>query len=154
MDRLTVPDGYEPLEATTVEAYLDSRPALRARLPAGLLTVREVGDGNLNLVFIVRSAAEPDVPGIVLKQSLPWVRVFGEGWPLTVERLVAVRDGQSIHTRSWLSGSSIGDEMNSTCGGVSNWPPWGVLAGMTQTSPCLTGRVTPPTVTEPLPSST
>ena len=98
MDRLTVPDGYEPLEATTVEAYLDSRPALRARLPAGLLTVREVGDGNLNLVFIVRSAAEPDVPGIVLKQSLPWVRVFGEGWPLTVERAVSEAHAYEAYT--------------------------------------------------------
>ena len=30
----------------------------------------------------------------------------------------------------------------------------GVFAGMTQTSPFLTGRVTPPTVTSPVPSST
>ena len=66
-----------------------------------------------------------------------------------LERLVAGRNGQSIQTRSWLSGSSIGDEMNRTCGASSNWPPCGVLAGMTQTSPFLTGRVTPPTVTEP-----
>ena len=40
----------------------------------------------------------------------------------------------------------MGDEMNSTCGASSNAPPWGVLAGMTHTSPFLTGRVTPPTV--------
>ena len=60
VDRLTIPDGYEALEASTVEAYLDGRPELRARLAAGPLTVREVGDGNLNLVFIVRSAAEPE----------------------------------------------------------------------------------------------
>ena len=52
------------------------------------------------------------------------------------------------------TGSSIGDEMNSTCGASSNWPPCGVFAGITQTSPFLTGRVTPPTVTEPVPSST
>lgn len=30
----------------------------------------------------------------------------------------------------------------------------GVFAGTTQTSPFLTGQVTPPTVTEPVPSST
>ena len=35
-----------------------------------------------------------------------------------LERLVAGRNGQSIQTRSWLSGSSIGDEMNSTWGAV------------------------------------
>ncbi len=64
------------------------------------------------------------------------------------------RRGQSSQTRSWSSGSSIGDEMNRTCGASSNWPPCGVLAGITQTSPFLTGRVSPPTVTEPVPSST
>ena len=61
---------------------------------------------------------------------------------------------QSSQTRSWLSGSSIGDEMNRTCGASSNSPPWGVFAGITQTSPRFTGRVTPPTVTDPVPSST
>ena len=64
------------------------------------------------------------------------------------------RSYSSIQTRSWLSGSSIGEEMNSTWGASSNRPPWGVLAGITHTSPFLTGRVTPPTVTEPVPSST
>jgi hypothetical protein len=63
-------------------------------------------------------------------------------------------DAQSSHTRSWSSGSSMGDEMNRTWGASANWPPCGVLAGMTQTSPFLTGRVTPPTVTEPVPSRT
>ena len=105
MDRLTVPAGYEPLEATTVEAYLDGRQDLRARLPGGPLTVREVGDGNLNLVFIVRSAATPDVPGVVLKQSLPWVRVFGEGWPLTVER--AVREARAYEAWAPVAGEAL-----------------------------------------------
>ena len=80
--------AYEPLDLATVEGYLDGRPAWRSLLPDGPLTVTEVGDGNLNLVFIVRSAAEPERSGLVLKQSLPWVRVFGAGWPLTVERAV------------------------------------------------------------------
>ena len=78
--------AYEPLEVATVERYLDGRPAWRSLLPRGPLAVTEVGDGNLNLVFIVRSEAEPERAGLVLKQSLPWVRVFGAGWPLTVER--------------------------------------------------------------------
>lgn len=77
-------DAYRPLTVDTVAAWLDAHPALRAAVPGSPLHVREVGDGNLNLVFIVRD--DPARPGIVLKQSLPWVRVFGEGWPLTVER--------------------------------------------------------------------
>jgi 5-methylthioribose kinase len=105
VDRLTVPAGYAPLDAGSVEAYLDGRPEWRARLPAGPLTIREVGDGNLNLVFIVRSAADPDTPGIVLKQSLPWVRVFGEGWPLTVER--AVREARAYEAHAPVAGEAL-----------------------------------------------
>lgn len=78
------PAGYAPLTVETVPAWLDAHHHLRALVPGSPLHVREVGDGNLNLVFIVRD--DPARPGIVLKQSLPWVRVFGEGWPLTLER--------------------------------------------------------------------
>jgi 5-methylthioribose kinase len=44
--------------------------------------VKEVGDGNLNLVFIVNG------PGgsVVVKQALPYLRCVGESWPLTLER--------------------------------------------------------------------
>jgi 5-methylthioribose kinase len=43
---------------------------------------REVGDGNLNLVFIVEGPAG----GLVVKQALPYVRLVGEGWPLPLSR--------------------------------------------------------------------
>ncbi|CAN5260292.1 S-methyl-5-thioribose kinase [soil metagenome] len=42
----------------------------------------EVGDGNLNLVFIVTGA----LGSIVVKQALPYVRVVGESWPMSRER--------------------------------------------------------------------
>ena len=44
--------------------------------------IREVGDGNLNLVFIVEGADG----GVVVKQALPYVRLVGECWPLPLER--------------------------------------------------------------------
>jgi 5-methylthioribose kinase len=59
-------------------------PDLSARLggePADW-RVREVGDGNLNLVFIVEGPAG----GLVVKQALPYVRLVGESWPLPLER--------------------------------------------------------------------
>jgi 5-methylthioribose kinase len=77
--------GYAPLDASSVPAYLDAHPELRALVPGPELHVREVGDGNLNLVFVVRD--DPDRAGIVLKQSLPYVRVHGASWPLTIERV-------------------------------------------------------------------
>jgi len=45
--------------------------------------VREVGDGNINFVFIV----EGPVGGLCVKQALPFVRCVGESWPLAQERL-------------------------------------------------------------------
>ena len=44
--------------------------------------VREVGDGNLNLVFIV----EGDAGAVIVKQALPYVRLVGESWPLPLKR--------------------------------------------------------------------
>ena len=44
--------------------------------------VHEVGDGNLNLVFIVTGAAG----SVVVKQALPYVRLIDESWPLPLYR--------------------------------------------------------------------
>ncbi|GAA0358259.1 S-methyl-5-thioribose kinase [Microbispora corallina] len=75
--------SYEILTVGAVPGYLASRPALRRLAdPAALTSVREVGDGNLNLVFVVETAGGR---GLVLKQSLPYVRV-DPTWPITPER--------------------------------------------------------------------
>src|ERR1700686_3276255 len=44
--------------------------------------VREVGDGNLNLVFIMEG---PD-GSVCVKQALPYVRAAGPSWPMSLER--------------------------------------------------------------------
>jgi 5-methylthioribose kinase len=44
--------------------------------------VREVGDGNLNLVFIVEGPSG----SAVVKQALPYVRLVGDSWPLPLKR--------------------------------------------------------------------
>lgn len=44
--------------------------------------IREVGDGNLNLVFIVTGTTG----SVVVKQALPYVRMVGESWPLPLYR--------------------------------------------------------------------
>ncbi|MFC7371748.1 S-methyl-5-thioribose kinase [Fictibacillus iocasae] len=46
------------------------------------LAVSEIGDGNLNLVFRVQSSTE----SIIVKQALPYAKVVGESWPLTLDR--------------------------------------------------------------------
>lgn len=75
---------YEFLTAEEIPAYLAAHPRLAERVdPGAIASIGEIGDGNLNLVFLVRGA---DGRGVVLKQALPYVRMVGEGWPMTPER--------------------------------------------------------------------
>lgn len=71
------------LETGTVPEYLTAHPELSGPVDVARVTsVVEVGDGNLNLVFIVKDAGGA---GVVLKQSLPHVRT-DPSWPMTRER--------------------------------------------------------------------
>ncbi|MEO5843069.1 MAG: S-methyl-5-thioribose kinase [Acidimicrobiales bacterium] len=81
---------YLILTEATVPDYIRQRPELMARIDPGSVSVREVGDGNLNLVFVCRDDAGS---AIVLKQSLPYVRVVGPSWPLTADRSHAEAKG-------------------------------------------------------------
>ena len=77
-------DEYRILHEADLRDYLAGPPAVAAQLggaPASW-TISEVGDGNLNLVFIVKGAAG----GIAVKQALPYVRLVGESWPLPLKR--------------------------------------------------------------------
>lgn len=75
---------YEFLTAETAGGYVAAHPDLAHRIDtADLASVREVGDGNLNLVFILRDGAGR---GLVLKQALPYVRLVGPDWPMSPER--------------------------------------------------------------------
>jgi len=76
--------GYAPLTEASLRALVSRVPACLDLLkgdPADW-EIREVGDGNLNLVFIVTSGAT----GVVVKQALPYVRLVGESWPLPLDR--------------------------------------------------------------------
>jgi 5-methylthioribose kinase len=86
--------GYELLTPATAGDYVRTRPEL-ARLVAadGKLGVREVGDGNLNLVFVVQGGGS-----LVLKQALPYVRMVGPSWPFTPERATAEARALAAHS--------------------------------------------------------
>jgi 5-methylthioribose kinase len=77
-------DEYRILREADLRDYLAQLPAVSAQLggaPAAW-SIGEVGDGNLNLVFIVRGTSG----GIAVKQALPYVRLVGESWPLPLSR--------------------------------------------------------------------
>lgn len=76
--------NYRPLTSEDLPARLGGIEMIAARVgrdPSGW-TVREVGDGNLNLVFVVEGAAGT----VIVKQALPYVRLVGESWPLPLYR--------------------------------------------------------------------
>jgi 5-methylthioribose kinase len=83
-NRFTGGAGYAPLTEQTIRAFLESSPEVSKALGGRSQgwSVREVGDGNLNLVFIVKG---PD-GGVCVKQALPYVRLVGESWPLPIDR--------------------------------------------------------------------
>jgi 5-methylthioribose kinase len=78
------PSTYRILDTDTIPAFIAALPEIAALLggPPKSWRVHEVGDGNLNLVFIVRGAAG----SVCVKQALPYVRVAGASWPMTLER--------------------------------------------------------------------
>ncbi|WP_095088259.1 S-methyl-5-thioribose kinase [Mesorhizobium sophorae] len=75
---------FEALSVETLSSRLGDNEALRARIgkDTSAWKVREVGDGNLNLVFIVEGASG----AAVVKQALPYVRLVGDSWPLPLKR--------------------------------------------------------------------
>lgn len=86
---------YEFLSPETVGAYICAHPELSAYVDgSAIASVQEVGDGNLNLVFIVRDAAGGSV---VLKQALPYVRLVGPSWPMTPDRAQREADSLTLH---------------------------------------------------------
>ena len=75
---------YQPLTPETRGDRLSAVSAVADRLGGvcGDWTTREVGDGNLNLVFIVEGPRDT----VIVKQALPYVRMVGDSWPMPLYR--------------------------------------------------------------------
>ena len=75
---------YEFLKIDNIAAYLKSHKEISTVIDAeSIVEINEVGDGNLNFVFIVK---DKNGDGIVLKQALPYVRLVGPSWPMSPDR--------------------------------------------------------------------
>ncbi|WP_019006344.1 S-methyl-5-thioribose kinase [Cohnella laeviribosi] len=73
---------YHPL--TEAEA-IEIAKSIQEVFPTGEgLECREIGDGNLNLVFHITQPATGR--SLIIKQALPYAKVVGESWPLTLDR--------------------------------------------------------------------
>ncbi|KAK8965518.1 Methylthioribose kinase 1 [Platanthera guangdongensis] len=80
-----VDGGFRTLDEQSLIDYISATPAVSSRLGNDLegISVKEVGDGNLNFVYIVSNSSGGSV---VIKQAIPYIRCIGESWPMTKER--------------------------------------------------------------------
>ena len=75
---------YEPLTINTLPVRLGRVKNISQIIgqdPSHWI-VTEVGDGNLNLVFVVIGNGS----SVIVKQALPYVRLVGDSWPLPLSR--------------------------------------------------------------------
>lgn len=89
-------DTYEFLTVENIASYLASRKEISSVIEVESITdVKEVGDGNLNVIFIVK---DQQGKGIVLKQSLPYVRLVGPSWPMSPDRTRIEYETTEVHS--------------------------------------------------------
>jgi len=84
---LPTAEGFTQLTTESVKEYVATRPSLAKHVGSpetkSSWHVEEVGDGNLNFVFILRGP----VGAVCIKQAPPYVRCVGEEWPLSQDRV-------------------------------------------------------------------
>ena len=75
---------YEPLTVSTLPNRFKRITSVTDLIgqDSNNWTVKEVGDGNLNLVFVVQG----ERASVIVKQALPYVRLVGDSWPLPLSR--------------------------------------------------------------------
>lgn len=78
--------AYTILDASNLEAYLFSLPKIKAFFDTDSLLIDEIGDGNLNFVFLVTSGSDSSKQ-LIVKQAVPYLRCVGESYPLSRERM-------------------------------------------------------------------
>lgn len=77
---------YKILDKDNIQEYLYSIDSIKDYFNSAKLSVDEIGDGNLNYVFIVKSVRD-DKKALILKQAVPYLRCVGEEFPLSKERM-------------------------------------------------------------------
>jgi 5-methylthioribose kinase len=88
------PKNYQPLEVSTIKNFIENSDKIKNIIgDTKEIEIKEVGDGNLNLVFFVESKKS----SICIKQPLPYLRVLKD-WPLTLKRSYYESEYMNIHS--------------------------------------------------------
>jgi 5-methylthioribose kinase len=73
--------SYHILTSKSIKEFLQNIPNIRDYFDDKNLISQEIGDGNLNFVFIVKSQKNPK-KALIVKQAVPYLRCAGESFPL------------------------------------------------------------------------
>ena len=77
---------YKILDSENIKEYLYSIEDIKNYFENDDLDINEIGDGNLNYVFIIKSKKDKN-KALILKQAVPFLRCVGEEFPLSKERM-------------------------------------------------------------------
>jgi 5-methylthioribose kinase len=77
---------YKILNKDNITEYIDTITNIRSYFSGDDLYIDEIGDGNLNYVFIIQSLKDSSKV-LILKQAVPYLRCVGEEYPLSKERM-------------------------------------------------------------------
>jgi 5-methylthioribose kinase len=77
--------SYKILTIDILQAYILEIESIKNYLDDGEIKIEEIGDGNLNFVYIVTNLSNQK--SVIVKQAVPYLRIAGEGFPLSRERM-------------------------------------------------------------------
>ncbi len=78
--------GYEILNVDNLERFLLGIDEIKKYFEGSSLDIKEIGDGNVNFVFLAVSKDDP-TRSLIIKQAVPYLRCAGEEYPLSRERM-------------------------------------------------------------------
>jgi 5-methylthioribose kinase len=89
---------YKILDKIGIVDYLKNIKEVMKFFDTTEIEANEIGDGNLNYVYLVKSISEPS-KALIVKQAVPYLRCVGEEFPLGRERMTfEIRALKKFHT--------------------------------------------------------
>ena len=77
---------YKELDVNSIISYLESVDEVMNYFGGDELSAKEIGDGNLNYVYLV-SSTQDSKKALIVKQAVPYLRCVGEEFALSRERM-------------------------------------------------------------------
>jgi 5-methylthioribose kinase len=90
---------YYQLNQDNLVNYIQSLPEAKMSFSSfDDLKVQEINDGNMNYAFVVTNNQDTN-QSVFVKQAPPYIKVLGEDWPLTRQRMTAEINALSYQSK-------------------------------------------------------